>query len=108
MSETRFSGRGVPQTTGRRGPRCRDAVPRRLEAPKEEAGCGAGEVDGEEPVASWHGTEPFVLTRGDRSGTIVEIRKDALSPKPNTKRITVTLLNVTIVHRNGRDTELDP
>lgn len=46
--------------------------------------------------------------RGHRSGTIVEVNKNALLLETkDKKRISVTLLSVTIVHRNGRDAHVD-
>lgn len=43
-----------------------------------------------------------------RYGTIVEIQKDALVVQAKDKtHLTVNLLGVTVVHRNGRDVELD-
>ena len=46
--------------------------------------------------------------KAHRSGTIVGIQKDALVVEmKDKKRITLNLLGVTLVHRNGRDEEVD-
>lgn len=46
--------------------------------------------------------------KAHRSGTIVEIQKDALVVEMKGKtRITLNLLGVTLVHRNGRDEEVN-
>ena len=46
--------------------------------------------------------------KAHRSGTIVEIQKGALVVQMKDKKpITLNLLGVTLVHRNGRDVELD-
>ena len=46
--------------------------------------------------------------KAHRSGTIVEIQKDALVVEmKGKKRITLNLLGVTLVHRNGRDEEVN-